>query len=84
MHSVRLERGDVWHRRHCICVEPLLIWVSLCHRYRGFWWSPDSSRIAYAEADETVVPEYDIAHLGKEDPTHSETHRYPFAGEVIV
>jgi hypothetical protein len=81
---VRLERGDVWHRRHCICVEPLPIWVSLCHRYRGFWWSPDSSRIAYAEADETVVPEYDIAHLGKEDPTHSETHRYPFAGEVLV
>jgi hypothetical protein len=31
-----------------------------------------------------VVPEYDIAHLGKEDPTHSETHRYPFAGEVLV
>jgi hypothetical protein len=35
----------------------------------------------YAEADETVVPEYDILHLGKDDPTHSETHRYPFAGE---
>jgi hypothetical protein len=27
------------------------------------------------------VPEYDILHLGKDDPTHSETHRYPFAGE---
>lgn len=36
--------------------------------------------IVYAEADETVVPEYDILHLGKDDPTHSETHRYPFAG----
>ncbi len=24
-------------------------------RYRGFWWSPDSSRIVYAEADETMV-----------------------------
>jgi hypothetical protein len=50
-------------------------------RYRGFWWSPDSKRIVYGEADETVVPKYDILHLGKEDPTHSETHRYPFAGK---
>lgn len=39
--------------------------------------------IVYAEADETVVPKYDILHLGKDDPTHSETHRYPFAGMYI-
>ncbi len=31
-------------------------------RYRGFWWSPDSSSIAYCEADETAVPEYKILH----------------------
>lgn len=32
------------------------------HRFRGFWWSPDSTQIAYCEADETKVPEYKILH----------------------
>lgn len=50
------------------------------NRYRGFWWSPDSSLIAYAEVDESHVPEYEIRHQGKSDPHHTESHRYPFAG----
>jgi len=50
-------------------------------RYRGFWWSPDSSRIAYTETDESHVPEYQINHQGKSDPLHTETHRYPFSGK---
>ncbi len=32
------------------------------HRFRGFWWSPDSKSIAYCEADETAVPKYTILH----------------------
>ena len=27
-----------------------------------------------------MVPEFCIQHPGKDDPTHAETHRYPFAG----
>ena len=50
-------------------------------RYRGYWWSPDSKFIAYTETDENSVQEYQILHQGKADPKHSETHRYPFAGE---
>jgi len=50
-------------------------------RYRGFWWSPNSTLIAYTETDETHIPEYQILHQGKADPKHAETHRYPFAGQ---
>ena len=31
-------------------------------RYRGFWWSPDSKKIAYTVIDESMVPEYHILH----------------------
>ena len=50
-------------------------------RYRGFWWSPSSRMLAYTETDESHIVEYHILHQGKADPTHSETHRYPFAGQ---
>lgn len=49
-------------------------------RFRGFWWSPNSQMIAYTQVDESRVPELHITHQGKDDPTHRETHRYPFAG----
>jgi len=48
-------------------------------RSSGFWWSPDGSRIAYTEVDETGVPIYPIVHQGA--PTlQIESYRYPFAG----
>jgi dipeptidyl-peptidase-4 len=31
-------------------------------RYRGFWWSPDSTMIAYTINDESMIPEYQILH----------------------
>ena len=51
-------------------------------RKRGFWWSPDSRRIAYEEVDETHIPVYRILHQGKDVTGDSaqEDHRYPFAG----
>jgi dipeptidyl-peptidase-4 len=49
-------------------------------RYEGFWWSPDSTRIAYTETSENNVPEYVIPHPGKADPEMKESHNYPFAG----
>ncbi|EGZ23976.1 hypothetical protein PHYSODRAFT_541581 [Phytophthora sojae] len=52
-------------------------------RFRGFWWSPDSSRLAFEEIDESHIPKFRIMHSGSEDPTGDaaeEDHRYPFAG----
>lgn len=49
-------------------------------RYEGFWWSPDSTLIAYTETNENNVPSYTIPHPGKADPKMKESHNYPFAG----
>jgi len=47
---------------------------------RGYWWSPDSSRIAFLQFDERAVPEYtlvdDIPYQGT-----VERRRYPKAGD---
>jgi dipeptidyl-peptidase-4 len=48
-------------------------------RDRGFWWSPDGTRLAFAEVDESEVPERTLC-----DPAHPERpcqrFRYPRAG----
>ena len=51
-------------------------------RSQGFWWSPNSQSIAYAEVDEQHIPIYRIMHQGKDEVGASaqEDHRYPFAG----
>lgn len=53
-------------------------------RNMGFWWSPDSQYLAYAQVDETHIPIYRIMHQGKNAVGESaqEDHRYPFAGEA--
>jgi len=48
-------------------------------RASGFWWSPDGTRIAYTEVDETGIPVYPIVHQGK-TAWQVESERYPFAG----
>jgi dipeptidyl-peptidase-4 len=53
-------------------------------RYRGFWWSPNSRMIAFTKNDESKIPKFDILHQGKDDPLHTETHRYPFAGSLFI
>ncbi|MFJ2026473.1 prolyl oligopeptidase family serine peptidase [Streptomyces sp. NPDC087897] len=49
------------------------------HRYRGFWWSPESDRLLVARADESPVQRWYIA-----DPAHPERKpaevAYPAAG----
>jgi dipeptidyl-peptidase 4 len=45
----------------------------------GFWWAPDSRRIAFAQVDVSPVTSYRIAH-DTDDPPGDEVHRYPFAG----
>jgi dipeptidyl-peptidase-4 len=54
------------------------------HRDRGFWWSPDSRRIAFEHADESHIPVYRIVHQGQEAVGEGaqEDHRYPFAGQA--
>lgn len=48
--------------------------------YRGFWWSPDSSKLAFLQLNENSVPEvalvdYLASHQGLE------VYRYPRAGD---
>lgn len=57
------------------------------HRSHGFWWSPDSSLLAFEEVDETHIPVYRIVHQGKDFQVAEnkilpvqEDHHYPFAG----
>ena len=49
-------------------------------RFRGYWWSPDSSRLAYLRLDDSAVPTYVVVdhipyHPGVED------WAYPKAGD---
>lgn len=48
-------------------------------RKDGYWWSPDSTRLAFVHADSRHIPLYPIVHQGTEQ-VHVEEHRYPFAG----
>jgi dipeptidyl-peptidase-4 len=47
----------------------------------GFWWSPDSARIAYLQFDQRMVPTYPIVDW---IPTHPEvkSQHYPKAGDT--
>jgi dipeptidyl-peptidase 4 len=53
-------------------------------RGQGYWWSPDSSQLAFEEVDENHIPIYRIFHQGKEKlgEEAQEDHRYPFAGQA--
>ncbi|HEU5383252.1 MAG TPA: S9 family peptidase [Ktedonobacteraceae bacterium] len=48
-------------------------------RQTGYWWSPDSTRLAFVRTDSRHIPRYPIVHQGSEQLTVEE-HRYPFAG----
>ncbi|CEM09172.1 unnamed protein product [Vitrella brassicaformis CCMP3155] len=56
------------------------------HRLRGYWWSPDSSYIAFCSFDESHIPAYDIVHqhVVKSNPAAEgvpkESHHFAFAG----
>jgi dipeptidyl-peptidase-4 len=52
-------------------------------RSQGYWWSADSSQLAFEEVDERHIPIYRIMHQGKATtgPGAQEDHRYPFAGQ---
>ena len=48
--------------------------------FRAYWWSPDSTRIAYLSLDETPVPEYTIVDHIPHRPA-LEVYDYPKAGD---
>ncbi|MGH2479019.1 MAG: DPP IV N-terminal domain-containing protein, partial [Ktedonobacteraceae bacterium] len=54
-------------------------------RQSGYWWSPDSTRLAFVRVDSRHIPVYPIVHQGTEQVSVEE-HRYSFAGarNVIV
>ncbi len=49
------------------------------HRHRGFWWSPDGTRLLAIEVDESGVPVRRRAQIGG-DGTRLVDQRYPGAG----
>ena len=49
-------------------------------RFRGYWWSPDSTRVAFLQLDERGVPEYTVVDDVPYQPT-IEVTRYPRAGD---
>lgn len=52
-------------------------------RYKAFYWSPDSRKIAFLRFDDHPVPTFPIFHHVAEDSTHGylEVTRYPKAGD---
>lgn len=52
-------------------------------RYRAFYWSPDSKRLAYLRFDDSPVPEFPIYHHIGGDGVHGdlEVTRYPKSGD---
>jgi dipeptidyl-peptidase-4 len=49
-------------------------------QFRSYWWSPDSSRIAFLRLDETAVPEYTVVDHIPYRPALEVTD-YPKAGD---
>ena len=49
-------------------------------RFRGYWWSPDSTRIAFLQLDERLVPEYTVVDNIPYRPTVEVTD-YPKPGD---
>lgn len=64
-------------------VTDWVYWEEIWNRdSTGFWWSPDGSRLAYYEFDETPVPEYPLVNYLETDP-EVEWQRYPKAGDPL-
>ena len=49
-------------------------------RYRAFWWSPDSKRIAFMRFDDTKVPVFPI-YVIKDQHGYLENQHYPKPGD---
>ncbi len=50
-------------------------------RYKAFWWSPDSKKIAFFRSNDTEVPEFVITDGGEGLRPYVEKWRYPKVGD---
>ncbi|MEM9748282.1 MAG: prolyl oligopeptidase family serine peptidase [Actinomycetota bacterium] len=66
--------GVSWGRAEFIAAEEM-------GRFRGYWWSPDGTRLAACRVDERPVAEWTIADPARPD-SPARTVRYPAAGEA--
>ena len=67
-----VEDGVAWGRAEFVAAEEM-------GRGRGFWWSPDGTRLAVTRVDEAEVALWHIADPA--EPSHAASpHRYPAAG----
>lgn len=62
-----------------------LVWVYEEELYgrgqnRGYWWSPDSTHIAFLRLDDSALPEFILSNEVTNDPVVERT-RYPKAGD---
>ncbi len=48
--------------------------------WKAYWWSPDSTKLAFFETDSSNVPHFTIIH-DAEEPQRAETVRYPKPGD---
>jgi dipeptidyl-peptidase 4 len=67
-----VEDGVAWGRAEFVAAEEM-------GRGRGFWWSPDGTRLAVTRVDESDVALWHIADPAEPSRAGS-THRYPAAG----
>ncbi len=49
-------------------------------RHTGYWWSPDSRRIAYTRVDESPIPPVQRFEIAPDGSVTTVPQRYPFAG----
>lgn len=70
----------------CGCTNGLAEYIAQeeMGRREGYWWSPDSRALAFAQVDERHIPVYRILHQGKSvtGEAAQEDHHYPFAGQA--
>ena len=85
--DVASQREQAHHdrRRPASCLNGKLDWLYQEEIYgrgqfRGYWWSPDSSRLAFLQLDERPVPEYTVVDHIPYRPALEVTD-YPKAGD---
>ncbi len=63
-----------------LCGEPDWLYTEELDMETAFWWSPDSSRIAFLKFDESAVPSYPVPDLTEKHPKAG-LQKYPLPGD---
>ncbi|CAI5484026.1 unnamed protein product [Closterium sp. Yama58-4] len=83
---VSLLRPPPRFRPHSAFCDPFSPPQEEMERRSGFWWSHDSSLIAFTQTDASAVPLFRIPHCTRPPvgADSEEEHAYPFAGQANV